>query len=186
MKKQLTIVLTLLMLLIFCSCKAAVQTEKVWLLESQTIYDADGQLKDELRFQYNEEGFMTDCDCFFGLDYRFEYTGEVDELGQRDCVQVIEKLDGEEDSLRITVPSHGRAMSLSSYQDICSLVCFPEDMEGNILRNWNENPDTHPRFQYAEYTFDENDNPVKVITYGEDLSVIGTTEFTWRLSEVIR
>ena len=188
-------------LLILCGCKAAVETEELWLLESQKAYTPDGQMTLEVQYQYDEDGYK----IYRGMTYykngesswesndTYEYTGEETEDGKRVAIQTVDYGDspgaqaGTIEPRRVTMTRDARAHVWTSTKDICTAVYFPEDMdEGNILYTWNERTDNQPQFHHAEYTFDEHGNPTHVVTYSSDMTVIGTAEFTWRLCEVVK
>lgn len=189
MKKGMILAIALL-LLSLCGCKAAMKTGEIWVMDVQMIYSADGALLQECQIEYDEDGYQI---YQFRKRYYsdgsvsestliFEYAGEELPNGKRSFYEIVES-GGNEISRREN-PSYlprGRGRFLSSFENICTCPYHPEEMdEATILFNWNDRTDNYPQFEYAEYTFDEHGNPIRIVTYGEDLSVIGTCEMTWR------
>ena len=201
MKKQPIIVLTLLMLLTFCSCKAAedTQEQELWLQVGQIGYDAYGMKDHEIRFSYNEDGYILseESDFFYGgefmdeSNFTYDYTGEETADGARVCMQIFDRGDAplldpsEGEPIRVEM-QRDMKVGWKSVGDLCTWSLRADELEdGKILRNWNEDPYSQPQFQYAEYTFDDHGNPVHIVSYGEDLSVLGTVDLTWQLLEYV-
>lgn len=194
MKKQLMMVL-LAVLLTMCGCKAPEEAPpEVWLLESQNIYDENGELFGEVRYTYNEEGYLTSSRggvFFFGelvdqINFTYEYTGEETESGAKVCIETVDYGDVMEGESYESEMVQGTYTVWTFMEYVCAAVKYPEELEGGtILRNSEEAVDFPSQFLYAEYTFDDHGNPVHIVSYGEDLSVLGTVDLTWQLLEYV-
>ena len=136
------------------------------VLTYQAAYEADGRPAFEIRYFYNENGYLIrsekrsanrDGDMVHSSVETWEHTGH-----DGDCV-------------------HTWPDGSTSEEHIGTNPAMLEEVgEDGILENWNSDlVNKQPRFDYAAYTFDEEGYPLTITTYGYEGEIIGTAVAEW-------
>lgn len=150
------------------------------VLSYQAAYEADGTPCFEVRYSYDEKGYLVRSENRTAnedgeLVYSSVETWECSEDYAK-CTHTRSNGSTEEATVNPWYLGARYQLYKHLYQSR-----YPEEVgEDGILENWNSDPvNMLPRFDHAVYTFDEAGYPLTITTYGYESEVIGTAVAEW-------